>query len=290
MTAASMQYFEPNFLDEALVVLDRFGPRAKPLAGGTRLVPSLRDDCGDVIALVNLKRIASLASISISGDRARIGPLVTAAELAQSPAIAAAVPLLAAAAASMGSRQIRRFASIGGNICSGDPASDLTVALLASDAACVLASSGHGERRLPLRDVLIPGGTICAPHELLAAVEVPITHARTDYRKMTTRRSFEMALVAVAVAIDRDRGRPIATRIALAGAGPVCMRATNAEQIANPTSIDGDGLEWATSAGAAAAAHDASPDSDERASADYRRHMVAILTTRALIAALGGEH
>src|SRR5580704_13109346 len=137
MAAASMQYFEPNFLDEALVVLDRFGPRAKALAGGTRLVPSLRDDSGDVIALVNLKRIASLGSITIGGGQARIGALVTAAELAKSQAVTAAVPLLAVAAASMGSRQIRTLASIGGNICSGDPASDLTVALLASDAACV---------------------------------------------------------------------------------------------------------------------------------------------------------
>jgi carbon-monoxide dehydrogenase medium subunit len=290
MAAASMQYFEPNFLDEALVVLERFGPRAKPLAGGTRLVPLLRNDSGDVIALVNLKRIASLASISIGSVWARIGALVSAAELAQSPAIAAAVPLVAAAAASLGSRQIRRLASIGGNICSGDPASDLTAALLASDAVCVLASSGHGERRLPLRDVLVPGGTICAPTELLAAVEVPIVQARTSYQKMTTRRSFEMALVAVAVAIDFDQDRALATRIALAGAGPMCMRATNAEQVAAGASPDGDGREWAVRVGAAAAAHDAMPESDERAGADYRRHLVAVLTARALVAALAGRH
>lgn len=290
MATAPMQYFEPNFLDEALVVLDRFGARAKALAGGTRLVPSLREDSADVIALVNLKRIASLASISISDGRARIGALVTAAELAQSPPIAAAVPLLAAAAASMGSRQIRRLASVGGNLCSGDAASDLTVALLASDAVCVLASSGHGERRLPLRDALVPGGTICAPHELLAAVEVPITQAQTNYQKMMTRRGFEMALVAVAVAIESERGRAGATRIALAGAGPTCMRATNAEQIATASAPDGNGREWAARVGAAAAAHDATPETDERASADYRRHLVAILTARALVAALDGQH
>jgi carbon-monoxide dehydrogenase medium subunit len=290
MTAASLQYFEPNYLDEALVVLDRFGPRAKALAGGTRLVPALRDDCGDVIALVNLKRIASLASISVADGRARIGALVTAADLAQSQAIAAAAPLLAAAAAGMGSRQVRRLASIGGNICSGDPASDLTVALLASDAECVLKSAGHGERRLPLRDVLVPGGTICTPDELVAFVDVPLAEARTSYQKMLTRRGFEMALVAVAVAIDFDRGRAGATRIALAGAGPACIRATNAERIASSTSPDGSGHEWAARVGAAAAANDAAPEDDERASADYRRHVVAILTTRALITALAGHH
>jgi carbon-monoxide dehydrogenase medium subunit len=284
-----MQYFEPNFLGEALVVLDRFGPRAKALAGGTRLVPSLREDSGDVIALVNLKRIASLAEISIGDGRARIGALVTAMELAQSPAIAMAVPLLAAAAASMGSRQIRRLASIGGNICSGDPASDLTVALLASDAACVLASSGHGERRLPLRDVLVPGGTICAPGELVSALEVPLSEARTSYQKMMTRRGFEMALVAVAVAIDGDRSRAGATRIALAGSGSMCLRATKAELLASASSPNGADAGWAAEVAAVAAARDASPESDERASAEYRRQLIATLTARALLAALAGR-
>jgi CO/xanthine dehydrogenase FAD-binding subunit len=184
MGAAPMQYFEPNFLNEALVVLDRFGPRAKALAGGTRLGPALRDDRGDVIALVNLKRIASLAVMAVSDDRVTIGALVTAAELARSPAIAASAPLLAAAAASMGSRQLRALASIGGNVCSGDPASDLTVALLASDAACVLGSLDRGERRLPLCDLLTPGALNCASGELLIAVEVPVSGARSAYRKM----------------------------------------------------------------------------------------------------------
>jgi carbon-monoxide dehydrogenase medium subunit len=288
MGAAPMQYFEPNFLNEALVVLDRFGPRAKALAGGTRLGPALRDDRGDVIALVNLKRIASLAVMAVSDDRVTIGALVTAAELARSPAIAASAPLLAAAAASMGSRQLRALASIGGNVCSGDPASDLTVALLASDAACVLGSLDRGERRLPLCDLLTPGALNCASGELLIAVEVPVSGARSAYRKMMTRRGFEMALVAAAVAIALDDGRVSAARIALAGAGPTCLRATRAEQLAVGASPAGSVRAWAEQVGLEAAAHDAAPASDERASADYRRQLVSVLTARALIAALEG--
>lgn len=284
-----MQYFEPNFLNEALVVLDRFGPRAKALSGGTRLGRALREDSGDVIALVNLKRITSLASTTIDADRVRIGALVTAAELAQSPAIASSAPLLANAAASMGSRQLRALASIGGNIFSGDAASDLTVALLALDATCVLAALNQGERRLPLSDVLVPGGTICAPGELLVAVEIPRGDARTAYRKMTTRHGFEMALVAVAVAISWDSGRAGAVRIALAGAGPTCLRAAHAERVAAASSPDGGGREWAERSGAAAAARDAVPEDDDRASADYRRHLVAVLTARALCAAIAGQ-
>jgi len=282
-----MQYFEPNFVNEALVVLERFGPRAKALAGGTRLGPSLRGDCGDVVALVNLKRIASLAAITSEHGRMRIGALVTAAELAHSPSIVAAAPLLSLAAASMGSRQLRALASIGGNICSGDAASDLTTALLACDAACVFAALNHGERRLALSDVLVPGGTICAPGELLVAVEVPRCDGLTAFEKMTTRRGFEMALVAVAVTITMEGARAVSVRIALAGAGPTCQRATNAERFATAESPDGYGREWGERVGAVAAERDAAPDSDERAGADYRRHLVAVLTARALRTALG---
>ena len=167
--SADLQYFEPNYIDEALVVLDRFGARARALAGGTRLGPALRAERGDVVALVNLKRIPALAGTAVDGGRLRIGALATAAGLANSPQIAAAAPLVATAAASMGSRQLRTVATVGGNICSGDPASDLTVALLASDATCVLASLERAEFRVPLRDVLVPGGTTFAPAELLVA-------------------------------------------------------------------------------------------------------------------------
>src|SRR5471032_3038303 len=105
--SADLQYFEPNYVDEALVVLDRFGARARALAGGTRLGPLLRADRGDVVALVNLKRIPALAGTTVDGSRLRIGALTTAADLARSFEIAAAAPLVTAAAASMGSRQLR---------------------------------------------------------------------------------------------------------------------------------------------------------------------------------------
>jgi carbon-monoxide dehydrogenase medium subunit len=249
----------------------------------------LRADRGDVVALVNLKRIPALAGTTVDGGRVRIGALATAADLARSPEIAAAAPLVATAAASMGSRQLRALATLGGNICSGDPASDLTVALLASDATCVLASLEHSELRRPLREVLVPGGTIFAPAELLVAVELPVTTARTAYRKMMTRRGFEMAVVAVAVAIERDAGTRGATRIALAGAGPVCMRAERAESFADGAPPNADERGWAKRVAEIAAADDAAPETDERASAEYRRHLVMVLAERALIAALSGQ-
>src|SRR5450755_2102984 len=266
MTVASMHYFEPNFVNEALVVLDRYGARARLLAGGTRLVPTLRGHREDAVALVNLKRIPTLAATIVGDGSVKIGALVTAAEILRSAEIGANAPLLAMAAQSMGSTQLRALATIGGNICSGDPASDLTVALLASDAVCVIASLERGERRVLLKDSLTPGGTVFAPDELLTNIDVPVRNTRVAYRKMQTRHAFEMAIVAVAVAVERDGDRVTAARIALAGAGPICLRAAHAERAALANQSGGNGNAWAQRAAAAAAHDDAEPLDDERAS------------------------
>jgi carbon-monoxide dehydrogenase medium subunit len=168
---------------------------------------------------------------------------------------------------------------LGGNICSGDPASDLTTALLALDATCCVASLASGERRAALEDLLVPGGAALRKDEILTRVVVPIGRAAFAYRKMATRRGFEMALVAVAVLLERDDTRIQRARIALAGAGPTCMRAQQAERRA----LDALAVSADLDAVAALAAdRDCAPQTDLRASAPYRRQLVRVLTRRCL--------
>src|SRR5579863_2544530 len=145
MIARPLEYFEPHFLEEALVVLDRFDGRARALAGGTRLVPELRVRLGDVAALVNLKRIAELYAVTAEKGELSIGALTTAAKLSSDAVIAKSAPLLAHAASTLGSVQIRSLATVGGNVCSGDPASYLAADGLAIDATCCVASLANGE-------------------------------------------------------------------------------------------------------------------------------------------------
>jgi CO/xanthine dehydrogenase FAD-binding subunit len=279
MVARPLEYFEPHFIEEALVVLDRFDGRARALAGGTRLVPELRARLGDTAALVNLKRIADLYAVTAENGALSIGALTTAARLSSDATVAKDAPLLALAATTLGSVQIRALATVGGNICSGDPASDLTTALLALDANCGVASLAAGERREALSNLLVPGGVSLRSGEILTRVIIPVRDSAFAYRKMATRRGFEMALVAVALLLERDGAQVRHVRIALAGAGPTCLRAPHAERRALGTMASSADLE---NVAAAAADRDSAPQSDQRASASYRKHLVRILTRRCL--------
>jgi len=275
-----MLYFEPNFVDEALVLLDRFGAGARLLAGGTRLGFPLRGGRGDdVSALVNLKRIGDLQGCSVDAGGLRIGALTTAATLASHGDVIRHAPLLALAAGSLGARQLRTSATIGGNVCSGDPVSDLATALLACDARCEISTLAEGPSSLPLVE-LVRRATPLAQGELLSAFEVPLNgNARVSYRKMLRRQAFELAIVAVAVKAQLKGGQIEDARIALAGVGNAPLFAERASGLLRGQALD---ERLVAEAANAAADEDARPMDDDRASAAYRRELVRVLTRRAL--------
>ena len=277
---ARMQYYEPNFVDEALVLLERFGSRARVLAGGTRLGPLVRQGGVDIHTIINLKRIEEMGTIVATGATLHIGALATAAQLRRHPAVREHAPLLADAAASMGARQLQTLATLGGNICSGDPASDLSVALLACNAICQIATPNESTTSFLIEEVLsrVPPGL--TPRELLTEIEIPLGPYRFSYQKMTTRRAFEMALVSVALRCRMEGDAVADARIGLAGAAQMPIRAVGAEQ-----ELAGKRITTSVACNVAriAAEADASPESDSRASGTYRRALVAVLTERAVL-------
>jgi len=275
-----MQYYEPNFVDEALVLLERFGSRARMLAGGTRLGPLVRQGGADIHAIINLKRIEEMATIVKTGATLHIGALATAAQLRRHPAVREHAPLLADAAASMGARQLQTLATLGGNICSGDPASDLSVALLACNAICQIVTPNEGAASFLIEEVLsrVPPGL--TPRELLTEIEIPLGPYRFSYQKMTTRRAFEMALVSVALRCRMEGDIVAEARIGLAGAAQTTIRAVSAERALAGKRIN---TSVARNTARIAADADATPQSDSRASDTYRRALVAVLTERAVL-------
>ena len=284
-----MQYFEPNFLDEALVLLDRFAPDSFVLAGGTILAPRLRDG-GAGATLVNVKRVRELHEIEVlSPGVLRIGALVTARELCENALVLAHAPLLAAAAATLGAPQLRNVATIGGNLCSGISSADLSVALLACDANCVVAGEAAGPITISLVDFFAAqpaaanrsttSDRSATTRRLITAIEIPACSAVCAYQKMQTRQAFEIAIVGVAVAMEIIAGTISRARIALGGAAPRPIRASHAERHleGNPFSA-----QLAQEAAEIASRDDANPRTDHRASAQYRRQLVAVLAQRAL--------
>ena len=276
-----MQYFEPNFVDEALVLLDRYGPRVRVLAGGTLLGFEARSDGADISAIVNVKRIPALREINSDGRVLTIGALATAHELARDERINRDAPLIAQAAGSLGARQLRTVATIGGNLCSGHHAADLSVALLAADAVCLLSDIATGPERMSV-DGFVRLDRSARGQRLLTAVEIPIRRAGYAYVKMQTRRAFELALVCVAVSVDVAGGNVREARVAVGGAAPTPLRARRTEAALRAAPATD---ATARGAGERAAREDANPEDDVHASAAYRRNLVEVLTQRALRAA-----
>jgi carbon-monoxide dehydrogenase medium subunit len=276
-----MEYFEPNFLNEALVVLDRFGERAKVLAGGTLLGPHVRDNPTAADAIVNIKRIPALSEITAADGGLRIGALATARSLT-APLVVERAPLVARAAASMGAPQLRSVATAGGNLLSAHYSADLSTALLACEARATIATLHASPYELPVERILSPGFSGLGRGALLTDIFIPASNARCAFEKMQTRRAFEMALVSAAVALLIDGKRIAGVRIALGGAAQTPIRATGAEAaLANAPAE----AVSAVQAARVAAEVDAEPWDDQRASADYRRHLVRVLVERALLAA-----
>jgi CO/xanthine dehydrogenase FAD-binding subunit len=268
------EYLAPRNLAEALAMLaDR--KEVIPLAGGTDLLVQIKEAQRPVKALLSLKRVPELRRRVVNGGLT-LGSMVTLARIAADPRIRRDYAALAQGVDLIGSVQIRNVATLGGNLCSAVPSADTAPALLALGARTVIASAS-GERTVPLEAFFLgPERTVLLPGELLKEVVVPQPpeHSGSCYLRHTARARMDIAVVGVAaaVALAAD-GTIAAARLALGAVAPVPMRAGEAEALLSGQSL----TEELLSAAGAAAARAAEPIDDQRASAEYRRHLVDVL-------------
>ncbi|MBI2894851.1 MAG: FAD binding domain-containing protein [Deltaproteobacteria bacterium] len=281
-------YVAPAELVEALGILAERRGRVSLLAGGTDLVPRLRQSAGlpdgrDTI--VNLKRIEALRGFSIGADGLALGALTTVTTLRRDESIATAVPLFSRTADRFASEQVRNAATIGGNVVNASPAGDLQIPLLVHGARARLASA-RGARTLAIADVLLgPGKTALAGDEILVGLDVPLLDGyRISFSKFGLRPAMEIAVVSVGVALRLEDGRISDARIALGAVAPTARRSPAAEAVLTGQRPDREVL----AAAGEAALGDVSPIDDVRASADYRRHLVRVMTRRTLADACAG--
>jgi len=275
----------PANLDDCLRALKGRGPDVKVLAGGTDLIAQLKVGMLTLATVVDLSGVADLRVLD--GDRERgfrIGAAVTARTLEQDARLRAALPSLSESGALVGSIQIRNLATLGGNICNAAPSADMAPPLIALDAEAVIAGAA-GRRRVPMA-AFFKGvrETVLAPDELLVEFVVPATGPRSGgaYLRHTPRRELDIAVVGVASQVSMADGVCRKARIALAAVAPTPVRATAAEQ-----ALEGQPLTSQAIARAADLAVEAArPISDQRGSAEFRRHLVRILTRRTLGIAL----
>lgn len=264
----AIDYISPETLDDALAVLAKNHGEAAILSGGTDIVANLHQGSRRLAGIKKLIDIGGLSELKlIEGDGAwlRIGAGVTFSEVMKSPLIQRQFPLLAKAAATVGSVQIRNRATIGGNCCNNAPCADSVPPLLVYDARLRLVAWNR-ERTVSLSQFLVkPYRTQLAPDELVVAILLPLLPDgyRGDFYKLGRRRGVAISRITLALLMKIVEGTIQDIRIASGAVTPIGMRFPELEEQARGKPIgfelckilaqqlgqlvlDKTGLRWST--------------------------------------------
>ena len=277
------EYVAPRTVREAISLLDVEGDKARVLAGGTDLIVQMRARRRQPARLVDIKKIPEVNELSF-GPRAglRIGAAVPCHRIYRDPEVVRRYPGLVDAAAIIGGIQIQGRATFGGNLCNSSPSADSIPILIASGAVCEIAGPG-GRRRVSVEDFCIgPGENVLRQGELLISLRVPPARRNSGahYLRFIPRNEMDIAVAGAGACVElANRKREFkAVRIALGAVAPTPLYASEASDLLVGRPVGEDAIAEA----AAAAQQIARPISDMRAPAEFRRHLVGVLTRRAL--------
>ena len=279
MKAPSFRYARPASLAEALELLARHGERAKLLAGGQSLIPSLNMRLAAPEVLIDLGALKELQGIAPQGDGLRIGAGTRHREIEHSPLIAKRAALLAQAAPHIAHVAIRNRGTLGGSLAMADPAAEFPACCLALQASLVLASA-RGERRVGAEQFFKAlYSTALAADEILVAVEIPAAtpDSRSAFLELSRRRG-DYAMVGLAALASRSAGKLTDVRLAFLGVAAVPVLARRAMAAAEGKQPDANTIAAVQSA----IGDDLKPSADLYTSAAAKLHLARVLTGRAL--------
>lgn len=277
-------YQAPRSLSEALAILAQSNGNARALAGGTDLIDQMKSERRTPTVVVDVKGIPELNRLEyIEGEGLHLGAAVPCRRINTDTTVRDKYPMLVQATSLIGDIKVQNRASVGGNICNATPSADSAPALICLGATAIIAGPG-GQREVPLESFFLgPGQTVLAPHELLVALVIPPPpdHSVGVYQRLVPRAEMDIAIVGVGsflVMASSGSQQCREARIALGAVGPTPLRARDAEDFLANKIIDESVIHPAAERAALAAR----PISDQRASAEYRREMVKVLTEKTL--------
>jgi CO/xanthine dehydrogenase FAD-binding subunit len=278
-------YVIPASLAEASQFLAEHQGEARPFMGGTDTFVRMRDGFWKEKYIVDIKKLEGLKEITFDpASGLTIGAAVNMNKVAESAVIKANYPLLAEAAKTVASYQLRSRATIVGNICNASPAGDTLGACILLGG--VLKVHGvDGERDEPLSSFFVgPGKSVLKPGDIATAIKFPLPPqgAVGKYIKLGRNSLSDLAIVGVTALGYPDAEVPSGYRfkVALASVAPVPLQVSQVEEVLSSQPVTADVI-----AQAAQATMDAcNPIDDVRGSARYRKFMVRNLSKRALTA------
>jgi aerobic carbon-monoxide dehydrogenase medium subunit len=280
MKPAPFTYAAPSTIDEAIALLRAHGDTVKLLAGGQSLMPMMNLRLARPQYIVDLNRIPDLAYLTERDGVLAVGALTRQRSLERSPTVRQDYPMLYEATTLMGHTAIRNRGTIGGSIAHADPAAELPAVLLAHGGS-VQVQGPRGTRQIAAIDLFRAYlTTALEPDEILTEVRFPRYPAGTGWCFMEeSRRHGDFAMVGVAVLLTLDPARQCThVAVVLCGVGGVPHKVAAAPALLLGHPVDDARLSDV----AQIAASEIEPESDLHASTEFRRHLSAVLTRRAL--------
>jgi carbon-monoxide dehydrogenase medium subunit len=283
----AFDYVQAQNVEHAVTLLAQSQGRARVLSGGTDLIVALREGKAQADLVIDIKRIPQVNTLDFDpSEGLSLGAAAPCHRIYNHAEIVRAYPGLIDAARLIGGVQIQGRASIGGNLCNASPAADSIPALIVHSAVCDIAEA-RGRRQIPVEEFCIaPGRTALQPGEFLVALHLPAPRPGfgAAYLRFIPRNEMDIAVVGVgaSVQLDDERRRVTAARIALGAVAPTPLFVPEAGAALVGKESTSEAIGHAADIARAAAR----PISDMRGTADYRRHLVGVLTRRALEQAL----
>ena len=284
MILPRFQFLEPETFEEVQHLVEKNKGDAVLMAGGTDLLVNLKRKVVKAKVVISLEKISTLKQIHYTeATGLTLGSMVTVSELAETPVIKQKFPLLATAANKIGSPQIRNRATIGGNICTARPAGDTIGPLTAYRAEVQLILGKESRWESISKFITGPGKTNRRDGEVLAAIRIKPFPANTgvSYIKYGVRKAMEIAMVSVTTALTFKGDECEKAIIVLGAVAPTFIHSDDAEAALKTRKVTILAAEQAAEMAAACCR----PITDVRASAEYRRELIKVLTKRGILEA-----
>jgi carbon-monoxide dehydrogenase medium subunit len=275
---AQFEYEVAGSVDEAISLLQRYGPESRLLAGGHSLIPMMKLRLAFPEVLIDIHELDNeLRYVREEDGTLRVGALARHRDLLESPIVQARYTLLADAEKFIADPLVRNMGTVGGSFAHADPSEDLPAAFVALGAE-VVARGPRGERTIAVEDLAVgPFETDLEPDEILTEVRVSRAPQGSSYFKVE-RRAGDYASAALGAALWMSGDEIEEARIGMCSVGSTTLRAGGAEEVLKGQHPDGELYRRA----AERAAEECDPPDDARGTPEYKRDLVRVLVVRAL--------
>jgi carbon-monoxide dehydrogenase medium subunit len=277
-TPAPFVYERASSVDDAVALLNRYGPEARLVAGGHSLIPMMKLRLARPETLIDINGLGDLDYVRVDGDHIAIGAMTRHAGILDSAVLAEHYRIFADAERVIADPLVRNRGTVGGSLCQADPSEDLSAVFAALRGTAVIRGA-RGSRTVDLREFHVgPYETAVGADEILVELRVPIRPGAGSAYQKVERRAGDWSIAAAGAFIQLDGNTVKDVGIGITAVGAEHFTCLEAEEALR----GGPATAEAATAAAAICGERCNPPIDQRGPEDYKRHLVGVLVARAL--------